>query len=127
MLDQEAGRELLPLCLERDIAVINGRVFGSGVLATGPTPRARFDYAPAPQEVLTRVAAIDQLCRAHAVELGAAALQFAGAHGAIANVCVGSSSVSQQEQTFLWAAADIPAAFWDDLAAFGLVEFAAGR
>lgn len=125
LLNQEAGRDLLPLCAERGIAVINGRVFGSGVLATGPTPRARFDYAPAPQEVLTRVAAIEKLCRAHSVELGAAALQFAGAHGAIANVCVGASSDIQQKQTFLWAAADIPAAFWVDLADSGMVEFTA--
>lgn len=125
LLDQEAGRELLPLCRGRGIAVINGRVFGSGVLATGPTPRARFDYAPAPQDVLTRVASIEQICRAHAVELGAAALQFAGAHGAIANVCVGSSRVSQQEQTLRWAAMEIPAAFWGDLADSGLVEMPA--
>lgn len=125
LLNQEAGRDLLPLCVERGIAVINGRVFGSGVLATGPTPRARFDYAPAPQEVLTRVAAIEKLCRSHAVEIGAAALQFAGAHGAIANVCVGASSVNQQKQNFLWSAADIPAAFWGDLADSGLVEMPA--
>ena len=51
LLSRSALDELLPECAERGVAVINGRVFGSGILATGTTEGARFNYAPAPADV----------------------------------------------------------------------------
>ena len=48
LLDQGALDELLPLCVERGIAVLVGGVMNSGVLAD-PRPGSRFDYAPAPR------------------------------------------------------------------------------
>lgn len=122
LLDQEAARQLLPLCVDRGIAVINGRVFGSGVLATGSASGARLDYAPASLKVLERVRALEEVCNAHSVALGAAAVQFASAHPAVATVCLGASSVTQQEQNYHWAEANIPEAFWRDLVQSGLVE-----
>ena len=44
--DQDALAEILPLCLERQIAVFIGGVMNSGILA-GPRADSRFDYRPA--------------------------------------------------------------------------------
>src|SRR5207249_3310570 len=53
LLDQDALGELLPVCVERDIAILAGGVMNSGILAD-PRPGGRFDYAPAPPAVVER-------------------------------------------------------------------------
>jgi D-threo-aldose 1-dehydrogenase len=121
LLNQQAADELFPLCVARGVAVMNARVFGSGVLATGSGPSARFNYAPADDAVLGRVRDLEALCDRHGVALGAAAVQFAVDHPAVVNVCVGTSSVPQQEQSYRWLEEEIPAEFWDELIATGLV------
>ena len=45
LLDQDALAELLPLCVERGVAILIGGVMNSGVLAD-PRPGAPFDYRP---------------------------------------------------------------------------------
>lgn len=122
LLDQQANDELLPLCRDRGIAVINGRVFGSGILATGTQHGARFNYAAATAELVAKVQPIEDVCRSYDVPLGAAAVQFAAAHPSIANVCLGAGSVEQQNQTYSWLEQDIPADLWNELAATGLLD-----
>jgi D-threo-aldose 1-dehydrogenase len=93
LLDQSAGRELLPLCVERGIGVVLGSAFNSGILATGAVPGARFAYRDAPPpEVLATVRELERLCAEHEVPLLAAALQFALAHPAVSSVLVGTTS-----------------------------------
>lgn len=124
LLDQQAIVELFPLCLERGVAVLNGRIFGSGVLATGARPDARFEYGPVPAEVAERVRAIEAVCHEHDVPLGAAAVQFSAGHPAVTNVCVGFRSVAQQAQCFAWLEHEISDDFWRQLADEGLLPAA---
>ena len=121
LLNQQASRELLPLCTSRGIAVLNGRVFGSGILATGTQPGARFNYAPAASDVVHKVHALENICRSYDVPLGAAALQFAARHPAVVSVCVGTRTIAQQERNFMWFEQEIPVDLWDELAAARLV------
>ncbi|GAB3534294.1 aldo/keto reductase [Arthrobacter tecti] len=122
ILNQQANEELLPMCESRGIAVINGRVFGSGILATGSTPRARFDYAPADKAKLDRVRGFENVCSSHSVPLGAVALQFAAGHSAVANICLGAGSIHQQEQNYRWLEQDIPNDLWCELKDSGLLD-----
>src|SRR5690349_595080 len=73
LADQSALAELLPLCLARDVAIVSGGPFNSGILATGAHPAdgrpPYFDYAPAPQDVVDKVAAIESICARFAVPL----------------------------------------------------------
>lgn len=93
LLDQSAGRELLPLCLERGIGVVLGSVFNSGILATGAVPGARFAYREAvPPDVAAAVRELDRLCAVRGVPLLAGALQFALEHPAVSSVLVGTTS-----------------------------------
>lgn len=122
LLNQSASRELLPRCEELGIGVINGRVFGSGILATGSSPGAKFDYAIANEELVKRVQALENVCEAYGVSLGAAAIQFAARGPAIANVCIGSRTSEQQSLSFDWFNSVIPDEFWETLKEKKLVE-----
>ncbi len=75
LLEQDALDEFLPLCEERGAAVVVGGGFNSGILATGAKPGAKYNYAPAPAEIMDRVAKIEAVCAEYDVPLPAAALR----------------------------------------------------
>lgn len=116
LLSTTARDELLPECARRGVAVINGRIFGSGILATGTTRGARFNYAEAPPEIVARVQRIERICADFGVELGAVATRFASSHEAIATVCMGARTVEQQERNARWLDTPLPDDIWVALA-----------
>ena len=85
-------------------------------------PDARYNYLPAPDDVRATVAAIERVCAAHAVSLPAAALQFPLGHPAVATVIPGARSRAEAEMNARLIAAPIPAGFWSDLKAEGLLR-----
>jgi D-threo-aldose 1-dehydrogenase len=122
LLEQDPLDELLPVCEARGVGVVLGGVYNSGVLATGPVEGAKFNYGPAPADVLERTERILAICRAHDVPLPAAALQFAAAHPVVASVCVGSRTPEQQADSAALLELDIPAQLWQDLRDTGLLR-----
>ena len=122
LLEQDALDEFLPLCEQRGAAVVVGGGFNSGILATGARPGAKYNYAPAPQPILDKVARIEAVCTAHGVPLPAAALQFVVAHPAIPSFIAGTRTVEQLRQNLAWFSHPIPADFWADLKRQGLLR-----
>ncbi len=122
LLEQEALNEFLPLCEARNVAVLVGGGFNSGILATGARPGAKYNYAPAPAAVMEKVARIEAVCAAHNVPLAAAALQFVVAHPAIPSFIAGTRTVEQLQQNLAWFSHPIPPGFWADLKARGLLR-----
>ncbi len=120
LLDQTGLRELLPLCLERGIAIIAGGVYNSGILAD-PRPGATFDYVPAAPGVLERARRLEAVCRRHGVPLKAAALAFPLGHPAVASIVVGSRSVAELEENLAMFRCEVPAALWEELRAERLI------
>ena len=120
LLDQGALDELLPLCLDRRIAVLVGGVMNSGVLAD-PRPGSRFDYAPASDEVLARARRLGVVCARHDVPLRAAAMQFPLAHPAVVSLVAGVRTPSHLDDYPALLARPIPASLWDELRAEGLL------
>ena len=116
LLDQSALAELLPLCLERGIAVVVGGVYNSGILAD-PGPAAFFDYSVAPPGLVERAERLRDVCARHRVPLKAAAIQFPLAHPAVTSLLVGPRSVAELEENLALLRADIPPALWDELRA----------
>ena len=115
LLEQEALDTFLPLCGQRGAAVAVGGGFNSGILATGAVPGAKYNYSPAPPEVMTKVERIEQVCRDHRVPLPAAALQFVVAHPSIPTFIAGTRTVDQLNQNLQWFEHPIPADFWAEL------------
>ncbi|WP_020138354.1 aldo/keto reductase [Streptomyces sp. 351MFTsu5.1] len=114
LLDRTAADELLPLCAEREVGVLVGGVFNSGILAA-PAPGATFDYAPAPEAVLRRARALAERCAAHGVPLAAAALQFPYRHPAVTSVVLGARSAREIADNVDHARREIPQELWDEL------------
>jgi D-threo-aldose 1-dehydrogenase len=121
LLDQGALSELLPLCVERGIAILVGGVMNSGVLAD-PGPDSRFDYKPAPPDVVDRARRIAAVCERHDVSLRAAAIQFPLAHPAVVSLIAGVRSIGHLEEYPRLMRQSVPAALWADLRAEGLIR-----
>jgi D-threo-aldose 1-dehydrogenase len=122
LLEQEALNSFLPLCQARGVGIILGGPFNSGILATGPVEGARYNYYPAPPEVLDRVRRIERVCAAHGVRLIEAALQFVFGHPVITTVIPGANSPDQVRANAALLRAQIPQALWADLKSEGLLR-----
>lgn len=122
LLEQDALDTFLPLCEARGAAVTVGGGFNSGILATGARPGAKYNYTPAPPAVMAKVARIEEVCRRHDVPLPAAALQFVVAHPAVPTFIAGTRTVEQLQQNIAWFSHPIPADFWAELKAEGLLR-----
>jgi D-threo-aldose 1-dehydrogenase len=129
LLEQGAMDELLPRAKASGTAVIVGGPYNSGILAAGTRAAGTrskapplYNYAPAPADVMARVARIEAVCERHAVPLAAAALQFPLAHPQVASVIPGIASVAQLFDTLRFYRASIPPRFWEDLKSEGLLR-----
>jgi D-threo-aldose 1-dehydrogenase len=124
LLDQAPLDGFFEACLRRGTGIVAAGVFNSGILATGTrgagTPY--YDYQPATPDILERTRRIEAVCDRHGIPLPAAALQFAGAHPAVVTSVIGTSSPGRIHDTARLAALAIPAAFWDELRAEGLIR-----
>ncbi|MEG5263994.1 aldo/keto reductase [Pseudomonas sp. JDS28PS106] len=112
LLEQYPLDDFLPLCHERQVSVIVGGGYNSGILATGSVAGAMYNYAPADDAMLNRVRRIESLCMEFGVPLKAAALQFILAHPVIKTVIPGCRSVKQLYENIETLNAVIPIEFW---------------
>ena len=123
LLEQRALADLLPVCLQRGMRVVAAGVFNSGLLAEPhPGRDARYNYAEAPEQLVQRAQEIAAVCDRHRTSLPAAALAFAGAHPAVASVCVGARSPEQIRRNLQLASTPVPAGLWTDLKDQGLLR-----
>lgn len=122
LLDQKSLKGGLATCVERKISVVVGAPFASGILVRGSRSDAAYGYAAAPEAVREKVRRIEAVCDAHGVALPAAALQFPLAHPAVVAVIPGAAHPKEVRENLSSLAAPIPAAFWSDLKAEGLIE-----
>ena len=122
LLEQSALDSFLPLCEARGIKIVTGGPYNSGILASGPLKGAFYNYDPAPQEILDRVAAIEAVCASHGVSLKAAALQFPLLHPTHLTVIPGAQTAQELSDNVTVYEADIPPSLWSDLKTEGLMR-----
>lgn len=125
LIDHTGLKELLPLCVQKNISIIIGGPYNSGVLASGAKPGAKFNYADAPPEIIEKVRKVEEVCNRHQVPMKAAAIQFPLAHPAVASVIPGARSVDELAENFRLLSHPIPAELWTDLRKTGLIPDAA--
>ena len=122
LLEQDPLDTFLPLCVKRDVGIILGGPYNSGILATGAIEGARYDYAPASEAILQRVRNLNDVCAAHNTPLIAAALQFPLGHPAVRSVIPGASNPAEVRQNVEIFETPIPSALWSDLKSQGLIR-----
>jgi D-threo-aldose 1-dehydrogenase len=121
LLDQGALATLFPICQSRNIGIILGGIYNSGILAD-PYGAAKFDYEDADAMLVARARELDALCRRHGTALKAAAIQFALAHPAVTVALQGARTASEAADNVAMANTEVPSSFWQELRALNLVD-----
>lgn len=116
-----ALQRLMPKVAERGLGIVVGGPYSSGALVGGPN----FEYAPATPAILDKVARIKALADRFGVSMKAAGLQFSLANPAVTAVIPGASRPSRIAEDRAALEEVVPADFWRDLRAAGLVDPAA--
>jgi D-threo-aldose 1-dehydrogenase len=122
LLEQGALDRFFPACQKRNISIIVGGPFNSGVLARVGQSDATYNYGAVPAEIARRAAALHETCAHHNVPLPAAAVQFPLAHPAVAAIIPGARNAAEVASHWQWARLKIPVALWEDLRARGLLH-----
>ncbi|MCY4655146.1 MAG: aldo/keto reductase [Dehalococcoidia bacterium] len=121
LLDHSGLDVLLPLCEEKDISIILGGPYNSGVLASDLGPDTTYFYERTPPEVLETARRIKSVCDRHDVPLKAAALQFGLAHPAVAATIPGPRTPDEVSENLEMASFDIPSDLWAELKSEALI------
>lgn len=121
LLDNDILDDLIPLCRERDVKIIVGGPFNSGVLAA-PATGATFDYQPVPPAIREKVRRIKLICDSFGVPLPAAALQFPVAERSVASVVPGARTMDEVRQNVAYFEASIPPELWNALKNDGILR-----
>ncbi len=108
---------LFPLCAQRGAGVVLGGPYNSGFLAGGD----HYDYQPATQEKYARREQLRRVAARHGVDLAAAALQFGAAHPVVVATIPGASSAHHLRRNAVLMEMGVPAPFWEELVAEGLL------
>lgn len=122
LLTQEMLAQEFALCAERNVSIIIGAVFASGILATGAVPGARYFYAPASDEMMEKTRRIEAICKKHGTPLPAAALQFLLANPIVSAIIPGALAPEHVQANVKLLQQPIPSALWAELKASGLVQ-----
>lgn len=121
LLDQGALDALFPVCAAKNIGILLGGIYNSGILAN-PHTGAKFNYQDADAALVARALALDALCRKHGTELKAAALQFCMAHPAVTVAVMGARNAAEVADNIAMSERTVPQAFWQELRAKNLVD-----
>jgi D-threo-aldose 1-dehydrogenase len=122
LLEQEPLDDLLPACVERQVSVIIGGPYNSGLLAARERRHATYDYKPVDDERWARAQRIREVCAAHGVDQRAAALQYPLHHPAVASVIPGVWREEEVTTNLALIRTELPSALWDDLDREGLAR-----
>ena len=124
LLEQTALESFLPECQQRNISIIVGGPYNSGILIEGIKPGlvTHYNYEPARADIIRCVSRLQSVCASHGIPLAAAALQFPLAHPAVACVIPGMASPDQVMSNVDLLSVKIPPGLWSDLKAAGLLH-----
>ena len=122
LLEQGGLETFLPECVKRNVSVILGGPYNSGILTGGVKPGATHDYVAASASLIEKAQKIEAVCKRHGVELGAAAMQFPLFHPAVCSVIPGALSATEVKQNIVRLSAAIPVELWSELKREGLLD-----
>ncbi|MCF8534196.1 MAG: aldo/keto reductase [Reyranella sp.] len=122
LLEQGALEEFLPECQKRNVSVILGGPYNSGILTGNVKPGATHDYVAAPAALIEKAQKIEAVCQRHGVPLGAAAMQFPLFHPAFCAVIPGALSTAEVRENAAYMGVRIPVELWSELKREKLID-----
>jgi aryl-alcohol dehydrogenase-like predicted oxidoreductase len=99
-LQNDMALELVPLCEQKGVGLMNAAPFSARLLTNAPLP----EWHRAPPEVRKVVKQAADHCQAQGVDIARLALQFSIAHPSFATCITGSASPQRVMQWVNWAA-----------------------
>jgi D-threo-aldose 1-dehydrogenase len=121
LLEQGASDSLFPVCRQKQISILIGGVFNSGILADPHAPAPHYNYSPAGRPFIEKAIRIDAVCRRYNVPIKAAALQFPIAEPVVAAILCGARSAAEIQENVDMFQLPIPPDLWRELKAEGLL------
>lgn len=121
LLDQSALMTLFPICRAKNIGILLGGIYNSGILAD-PRTGAKFNYEDADAALVARALELEALCHEHGTELKAAAVQFCRAHPAVTVAVQGARTAAEVAENVAMAETSVSPGFWQELRARKLVD-----
>ncbi len=115
LLEQGALDELFPLCEKKNIGIVLGGTYNSGILAKKLEPAAKYNYDAATPEILERARGLQAVATRHGVSLKAAAAQFVLAHPVVTTIIPGTRDPDRVVENLNVLEEKIPADFWSEL------------
>jgi D-threo-aldose 1-dehydrogenase len=125
LLEQGALEAFLPECVKRNVSVILGGPYNSGILTGAVKDNATHDYVQAPAALIEKARKLEAVCQRHGVDLGAAAMQFPLFHPAFCAVIPGALSTAEVKQNVARMSVKIPTELWSELKREKLIDPAA--
>ena len=118
LLEQTPLDKLFPACEAVGTTIICGGSFNSGVLVG----REMWNYDTAPNAIIKKVRALNEVAAKFDVPLPAAALQFPLGHKIVTLVIPGPRSKNELNEILEWHSFEVPAAFWTALKSKNLIH-----
>jgi D-threo-aldose 1-dehydrogenase len=122
LLDHSAMHELMPICDQKEISLILGGPYNSGILASDLTSDTTYFYEPSPSDIVNRARAIKNVCDRYQVPLKAAALQFGLMHPTVATTIPGPREPEELKENIEMASIDINSDLWKELKQENLIH-----
>ncbi|HYI52975.1 MAG TPA: aldo/keto reductase [Microlunatus sp.] len=111
------GAELIELCQQHGVGIVNVGVFNSGALAAPtPGPDLMFEYAPITPDRLAALERVHAVCVEFGVSVADAALQYSWQLPGVVNVTVGAAEAWQIRASLAGMDTTIDPALWPALA-----------
>jgi len=116
LLDHSSFEKFLPKCIEKNVKIILGGPYNSGILAREILDnQSLFNYETASQVIIEKVRKIRIICKRYKIPLKAAALQYVMAHPAVISTIPGPETTEELLSNIKICKIKIPKEFWIDL------------
>ena len=115
LLDQSALDDCIPIAEERNIGIILGGVFNSGILAKGIGEDITYFYQNIPDNIKKKYNEISIICERYDVSVLSVALQFCYANKNISSLVIGMDREEQINHNISSLSKKIPNDLWEEL------------
>jgi len=115
LLDHSAMHSFMPKCLEKNISLILGGPYNSGILASDFKSESTYFYEPSPTKVTEKARLIKNVCDKYEVPLKAASLQFGLNHPSVVSTIPGPSNPNELKENLKMVNITINNDLWKEL------------